>query len=280
MYFLKKYESVNIDNFNSFLKKYQKSGYISSISKDRLKDSGINAEVFSKLENKVKNVMNFIRDNDIETFFDYFQEVRDMYPHISEYFHFKVGVSPVSSKDYNKLDDFNILVSLDESGLPSYSGRSIDSDINVISHIVSKIEESKKKEVDKYEEMSNNLRLKRPGAYDWWLRWKLDKLKEDFIENCRIYPIISLKIFLNSENYDEYLYLDDGEDYSDYAKRKKESNTQIVQNIEETLKILLTSYLVSIGYYSSTFEFKRGGYGIFGGYDGSDIVNIDIKINL
>jgi hypothetical protein len=280
MYFLKKYESVNIDNFNSFLKKYQKSGYISSISKDRLKDSGINAEIFSKLENKVKNVMNFIRDNDIETFFDYFQEVRDMYPHISEYLHFKVGVSPVSSKDSNKLDDFNILVSLDESGLPSLSGKSIDSDINVISHIVLKIEESKKKEVDKYEEMSNNFRLKRPGAYDWWSKWKLDKLKEDFIENCKIYPIISLKIFLHTGDYDDYLYLDDDEDYSDYAKRKKESNTQIVQNIEETLKTLLTSYLGSIGYYSSTFEFKRGGYGMFGGYDGNDIVNIDIKINL
>lgn len=274
MYYLKKYESVNIDDFNYFLKKYQKSGYISTTSKNRLKDLGLSTEIFSKLEKRVKDIMAFIRDNDKDIFYDYFQEIRDIYPQISEYFHFRVNVSPISNtRHVSNLDDFNFIVSLDENNLPSLSGTKIDSDSNVLSFIVSKIEENRQKKIDEYQELSDSMLKKRPGAYDWWARYKLDQLNADFIENCKIYPAIGLKIFLHSDNHDYY-----PEDYNEYYKNLKESNKQIVDKIKDILGEILVSYLSSIGYAGVNFEIKTKGYSWY--YDGGDIVDFEIKILL
>lgn len=276
MYYLKKYESVNIDDFNSFLKKYQKSGYISTTSKNRLKDLGLSTEIFSKLEKRVKDIMVFIRDNDKDIFYDYFQEIKDIYPQISEYLHFRVNVSPISNtRHVSNLDDFNFIVSLDENNLPSLSGTKIDSDSNVLSFIVSKIEENRQKEIDKYKELSDSMLKKRPGAYDWWAIYKLDKLNADFIEKCKIYPAIGLKIFLHSEEHDYY-----PEDYNEYYKNLKESNKQIVDKIKDILGEILVSYLSSIGYAGVNFEIKTKGYSYYGFYDGGDIVDFEIKILL
>jgi hypothetical protein len=278
MYYLNKNESVKVEDFNSFLKKYQKSGYISTISKYKLKDLGILPDVFSKLESKVKDVMSFIRDNDRDIFFDYFQEIRDIYPQITEYFHFKVGVKPFSdNRHVSSLDDFGFIVSLDNSGIPSFRGEAIDSDINVISNIVDRIEFNRLEKIKKYQDSYNKSVEKRPGAYDWWSKYKLIELSADYIKKCEIYPVIGLKIFLNTDDYDDFLYTD--EEYQDFSKRKIESNRQIVRNIEDNLKIFLPSYLSTIGY-SSNFEIKKSGNGIFSWYDGGDIVGIDIKINL
>lgn len=279
---LKRFEELDLDKYKNFLDKYQKTGYISTSSVKKLSELGLDIKDFSHVEKQVIKSLDFFRDCDVKLFFDYFMEIKDKYPDISPYFYYSLDVLPKSgSSRSSTLDKFNIVVSMDENNLPSKSTIKVDTNISVIDKVISGIEDTRHKEIEKRKEQMDSYMKKRPGAEDWWIKSYLIRAKSDnFIESCIVSPTIHLQLFLNLHDDNYWYNLENGE-YDNYYNSLKELRKEVVGDIESDLNSILKSYFYSIGYPNITWKIDRKGLGWLGFYDSSsDIVTFDIKCEL
>jgi hypothetical protein len=279
---IKRFEEMNLDKYKNFLNKYQKSGYISISSIKKLKEWGLDIKDFSRVENQVVKSLDFFRSGDKDLFFDYFMDIKDKYPDISTYFYYSLDVYPKSAVKWStSLDKFNIIVSMDDKNLPSKDLVKVDTNTSVIDKVISGVEDSRQKEVEKRKEQMDSFKKKRPGAEDDWVKGYMLRAKsENFIENCTISPIINLQVFLHLNDDDHYYNLGEDE-WESYDKYLKESRKTVVEDIEVSLNDVLKSYFYSIGYSNTTFKIEKKGYGWYGFYDpSSDIVIFNIKCEL
>jgi hypothetical protein len=277
MKYLKRFEEVDLDKYKNFLNKYQKSGYISISSVKKLKEWGLDIRDFSHVENQVINSLDFFRAGDRDLFLDYFLEIKDKYPDISSYFYYSLDVFPKGSKDrYSRdLDKFNFVVSMNEQNLPSFDGLNIDNNISVIDKVISGIEKSKKDIYKKGKDLMDN----KTSFFDiYFAKSYLRSGSLNQIENCKISPVISIKIFLHTDDDDAWMnHMDDYENYNKFIKEKRK---EAVNDIELDLDRIFKSYFYSIGYPNINYKIEKRGYGWEGFYDDGDIITFNICCEL
>jgi len=277
MKYLKRFEEVDLDKYKNFLNKYQKSGYISISSVKKLKEWGLDIRDFSHVENQVINSLDFFRAGDRDLFLDYFTEIKDKYPDISSYFYYSLDVFPKGSKDrYSRdLSKFDFVVSMDEQNLPSFDGLNIDNNISVIDKVISGIEKARKDIYKKGKDLMDN----KTGFSDiYFAKSYLRSGSSNQIENCKISPVISIKIFLHT--YDDDSWINHMDDYENYNKFIKEKRKEAVNDIELDLDRIFKSYFYSIGYPNINYKIEKKGYGWGGFYDDGDIVTFNICCEL
>lgn len=279
---LKRFEELDLldlDKYRNFLKKYQKTGYISTSSVKKLKEWGLDIRDFSHVENQVINCLDFFRVGDRDLFSDYFIEIKDKYPDISYYLYYSLNVEPLGSTHWSTysvtLDKFNFIVSVDEKNLPSMSGPNIDNNINVIDKVISGIEDSRKKIYQKGKDMLSGNVVNKTSFDTFFAKSYLKSGSSNQIENCKILPVISIKIFLNT--YDDDAWVNHQDDYENYYKFIKDKRKEAANDIKLNLDTIFKSYFYSIGYPNINYKIERPWVGH---YDDGDIVNFNINCEL
>jgi hypothetical protein len=276
---LKRFEELYLDKYKDFLDKYQKTGYISTTSIKKLKELDLDIKDFYHVENQVIKSLDFFRSGDKDLFFDYFMDIKDKYPDISAYFYYSLDVRPKSAVKWStSLDKFNIVVSMDDNNLPSKDFTKIDTNTGVIDKVITGIEASRQREVEKRKEEIDSLKKRRPGAEDDWIKGYMLRAKsENFIENCTISPIINLQVFLNLHDDDNWYNLEDG----DYNNSLKEMRKVAIDDIGSDLNSILKTYFSAIGQPNINYKIEKKGSGWMRFYDpSSDIVIFDINCEL
>lgn len=263
MNYLKKFEELD-SRYDNFIKKYKKSDYISTSSVKQLNDMDIPVKDFTSLESKVNKNLEFIKNNDIELFNDYFTEIKDLYPSIDCSNYFSFMILPRSEKGSNTLDTFDIIISEFEAK-------------DITDKIIKNIFRIKQKDIEETISRIEDSKIKRPGTTEIWAKYKLSRIKGvNFIDKCEISPILNLSINLNLKDENYFLNYD-GNDYEIYLEDIKVKIKEARGILEKMLNEITRTYLNSIGYPDVNFRISSR-YKFFNDY--SDIASMEITFTL
>lgn len=270
MNYLKKFEELD-SRYDNFIKKYKKSDYISTSSVKQLNGVNISLKDFKSLEGKVNKNLEFIKNNDLELFNDYFTEIKDLYPSIDCSNYFSLKILPKGGKSsVNSLSSFDAFIG------DVFVGTNID----VTDRIIKDIFNTKEKEIKEYSDRLEASKLKRPGSSgDFWIKYQLSRIKDvNFIDKCEISPILNLSINFNLRDEDYFLhnYYNEGE-YSTYLEETKVKIKEARGVVEKMLNEITRTYLNSIGY--SDVNFRISSRYSFYDYT-SDIASMEITFTL
>ena len=253
MLYIKTYEDLDIDKYKSFIKKYKKSDYISTKTIKTMKELGIK-NAFNEIEKRVYDCYRFFNKQDNEL-------LDDLFLYVEDDFNAKVSHNWCSLKVIPSfpLSEFNLVITMDDSGLPSKAGKILDDEINVVDHIIRNIDsvvDDKKREV------------KDSDRSDSWIRYTSSSMRgKNFFENVKIFPVISLQIKFNEGmEYDL-----DGSEYEQKRKdiwKKKDSLKKFLK------EDIIDRYFRAMGY---NIDFEIGEVS---SYYSLDNVNYDIKCKL
>lgn len=240
MKIIKKYkqfisEDFDIEKYQSFIKKYKKTRYISKNSIKSLKDFGIKEDTFYKMEKRVSECYKLFNSQDNALLYDLFL-------YASDEFKAKINNSQYLLQVELKwpLSGFNKYLGKNNSIV--YDPKDLDDEIEVVDDIIKGINSKLNERIKKIKDDDNNDKFLNTA----WSRYELRTIKEMNIFNkAKIYPLLYWKI-----------------DFDDEIDEFTDDNKQVFLKKGRSLKSFLSEeiinrYFSAIGYDNMDFEIQE-----------------------
>lgn len=275
MEYLKEFKSFHAEDQKKlfdFIKRYQKTSYISKSKKKLLDDVGLPFKDFNSLFNKIKNSLDFFKSNDISIFEDIFDSENDDYIGFKFLLQYKI-VAKI--KGIGLSHDTTSYIEISDIGdMEFYHWRSCDSKPNIYpTNNIEKDEfyviESILKSIIRHKETSiltandtikNHTMNKRAGIKDIIGKDTLNRiLTGNPFKRLEIYPIFDISVC--GEPYETSHDDDNAERWSDRWTYKV--GHKKTEDIEKLLKLCMDRYLSIINplpYKSSIMDYISQSY--------------------
>lgn len=148
-------DGFKVGNFNTFIKKYNKSNYVSKKEIKKFNNSDIKFDYFKELENKVEKYLDFISCNDINILEDILLDIRDDFSFEIESYFFKLKFREGTYWDSNTM---NIYLKPEET--------SVEDKYDIMKNIINDINDSREKMVKTTKDNINSVDLLKTRYYN------------------------------------------------------------------------------------------------------------------
>lgn len=229
--------NFSIGNFDTFIKKYNKTNYVSKREIKKFNSSDIKFDYFKELENQVEKCIDFISNNDMDILDDILLDIRDDFSFEIDHRFFKLKYKDGSYWDSN---DMNIYLKPEET--------SIDDKYDIMNKIITGIAKSREilihttkekilnKSGEKYDRYYNKTKLASMGG------------KNPF-SKIKVSPRLEIEADLLFYN-NNYWGLENSEERREIIER----NYKIMDDFQKALKSCVLRYLDAIGYQNVKFS--------------------------
>lgn len=243
----------NIDDFNKFLKKYNKTGYVSKNSIKKLDSSDMKFNHFQELQNQISEYINFFNNGELEILLDMFLDLYDKYPINSNKTQIEYELEVTLDYEYRKYsnEDNRIIISDNhykyDIQSPNVPNKVIYNTQNILQLITDNIENQRNSKIKEIESDIKNPIQKsqyyRQGVTDKENKNKLNKvINGNPFKNMRIVPNIKLEFYFDWENSN------DGWIDIEYRSDRHNEISQTIRNCELDLKEIMERYFMYLGY--------------------------------
>lgn len=251
------FEAIDIKKYNEFIKKYNKTGYISTKSSKILKEIGLDVN-FKKIEDKIKDCFNFYSKQDIPLLKDLLLHLKDDTP-----IHMEIGnislsmhISP-STRNRDSLNPFDILI---------YDKKLLKNEKEVIDDIIQRVENIRYAKEIEYERREREDMNKRPGVRNY------STLQLNSVRIGNYYQKIEIKPEINIQfTFSELL----NPEYGWPMSEEKKERYKIYENIKDYLREdTIDRYFRAIGL-DNQFTVSYNGVGFY--HINNQIYKISLK---
>ena len=255
MEYLKEFKSFHTEDQKKlfdFIKRYQKTSYVSKNKKKLLDDVGLPFKDFNNLFNKIRNILDFFKSNNMSIFEDIFDSENDDYIGFKFLLQYKIAVKikgiglSHDTTSYIEISDIGDMEfyhwRADDSRSNIYPTNNIEKDeFYVIESILKSVIGHKETSILKANDMIKNDPMnKRAGIKDIFGKDTLNRiLIGNPFRKLEIYPIFDIMVC--GEPYETSYDDDNAERWSDrwtYKVGHKKTH-----DIENLLKICISRYL-------------------------------------
>jgi hypothetical protein len=239
------FEAIDIKKYNEFIKKYNKTGYISTKSSKILKEIGLDVN-FKKIQDKIRDCFNFYSKQDIPLLEDLLLHLKDDTP-----IHMEIGnislsmnISP-STRKYDSLNPFDILI---------YDKTLLKNEKAVIDDIIQRVEDIRYAKEVEYERREREDINKRPGVRNY------STLQLNSVRIGNYYQKIEIKPEINIQfTFSELFNPDRGWPMSEETKERYKIYDDIVKYLKEDT---IDRYFRAIGI-NTTFNITYNSNGFY-----------------
>ena len=122
-------EGFDIDKFHEFIKKYNKTDYISKGSGKKLKEIGMEESDFLRMKNEVNKCVEFLKKVDTDTIQELMDYVRDDVPEFIDKIEISLEIVLGPKQGYDSINMNSIMIPKNPSDLDSEDKKLIFNDI-------------------------------------------------------------------------------------------------------------------------------------------------------